>query len=169
MLTLHDVAKQFKSHDRTILRWVEAGKFPKPKKIGHKILWLERDIELFANSGVNIDKLSPEKRKELFDSIDFARAANEDDFNEEKYFADQKLSCRQSLNLIRDNLGLPKSASNSQIAARFMRLSRENKEYGIKFSHCKTLIAEQQNTIRRLSEIVRGIGDEPQTKYDKQD
>jgi prophage regulatory protein len=50
-LTVQEVAQLLGRGVRTIWRWTEKGKFPKPIKIEGSTLWRRADIELFVQEG----------------------------------------------------------------------------------------------------------------------
>lgn len=59
MLKAQQVAEKFNVSRSTINRWVEAGRFPRPLRIGEKaVRWREKDLEDFEAKAVERRNLS---------------------------------------------------------------------------------------------------------------
>ncbi|MET3853039.1 AlpA family phage regulatory protein [Rhizobium sp. OAE497] len=55
LLNIDAVRKRVPVSEVSIWRWQKAGKFPKPVRIGRRILWRSEDIDRFLSADANID------------------------------------------------------------------------------------------------------------------
>ncbi|MFK0335391.1 helix-turn-helix transcriptional regulator [Rhizobium sp. NPDC090275] len=52
LLNLRTVLDLVPVNERTIARWVKAGRFPAPLKVGRRVMWRLSDLDAFADGGL---------------------------------------------------------------------------------------------------------------------
>lgn len=65
IITKKEAAALIGVSERTIQRWIQAGKFPLPKRVTptSRLRWARADIELFVACGLNITSYRTAKRR----------------------------------------------------------------------------------------------------------
>jgi predicted DNA-binding transcriptional regulator AlpA len=48
LLTLEEVARVFRTSTRSVRKWINAGRFPQPVKVGRRLLWTTSTIAALA-------------------------------------------------------------------------------------------------------------------------
>jgi len=128
MLTIKQVLEQFPICRATLYARMKDGTFPKPHKIGKRLLWNERDIDVFAKTGIsNFSKLSKAERQDILDDVSrLFGERNGRDANwtstAEQSLAKERIPAKAALREIAVQLGLPANAASGAIVGRLLDL-----------------------------------------------
>lgn len=73
-LTSTDLAGDYGVTVQTVFNWVEAGKLPKPTRLGRKHLWRASEVKKARESGdIQLPKIRKNNGKRLLNSVEIAR------------------------------------------------------------------------------------------------
>lgn len=73
-LTSTDLAGDYGVTVQTVFNWVEAGKLPKPIRLGRKHLWRASEVKEARESGdIQLPKIRENNGKRLLNSVEIAR------------------------------------------------------------------------------------------------
>ena len=126
MLTIKQVLEQFPICRATLYARMKDGTFPKPHKIGKRLLWNERDIDIFARTGIaDFSKLSKTERRDILGDIERLFTEDKRDATwggPENLLTYKKFPMKSAFNQIKIDLGLDKSAAPGQVYSRFLDL-----------------------------------------------